>query len=181
MLCPSAKVDGPFLCARISVFDSCIAANPAAFGIVYNLLSGLTTISHASLQVPTSGNPEQATGSYLAGIAGVRISTPLFGTGFNFCIGVVKASAPLLFRTLPAIQGILADIQCVIDVTRSMVFAVCCRPVFWQLSKGGNHHPKCSGLAPARISGVPFSYMVQIITVLVISHDFWKTSHLLYD
>ena len=152
--------------------NPCIAANPAAFGIVYNLLSGLITRSHTSLQVPTSGNPEQATGSYLAGIAGVRISTPLFGTGFNFCIGVVKASAPLLFRTLPAIQRNLADIQCVIDVTRSMVFAVCCRPVFWQLPKGGNYHPKCSGLAPARISGVPFSYMVQIMTVLITFHFF---------
>lgn len=103
--------------------NPCIAANPAAFGVVYNLLSGLIARSHTSLQVPTSGNPEQATGSYLAGIAGVRISTPLFGTGFNFCVGVDKASAPLLFRTLPAIQEILADIQCVIDVTQ---YGVCC-------------------------------------------------------
>ena len=37
--------------------NPCIAANPAAFGIVYNLLSGLIIRSHTSLQVPTSGNP----------------------------------------------------------------------------------------------------------------------------
>ena len=44
------------------------------------------------MQVPQEGNPEQATGSYIAGIAGVRISTPIFGTGFNFCIGACAAS-----------------------------------------------------------------------------------------
>ena len=40
-----------------------------------------------SLQIPTIGDPEEATGDYLSGIVGVRIATPFFGTGFNFCIG----------------------------------------------------------------------------------------------
>ncbi len=28
-----------------------------------------------------------ATGSYISSVLGVRLSTPLFGTGFNTCIG----------------------------------------------------------------------------------------------
>ena len=44
-----------------------------------------------SLQVPQEGNPEQATGSYIGAIVGVRISTPIFGTGFNFCVGTYAA------------------------------------------------------------------------------------------
>ena len=39
------------------------------------------------MQIPTIGDPEEATGDYLSGIVGVRIATPFFGTGFNFCIG----------------------------------------------------------------------------------------------
>ena len=162
--CLSAEADGPFPCAR--ALDPCIAANPAALSGVYILLSVAIIRSHTSLQVPNRGNPEQATGSYLAGIAGVRISTPLFGTGFNFCVGVDKASAPLLLRAPSASQGFLANVQCIINITCSIVCAVYCRPLFWQLPKGGHHHPKRGGLAPARISGAPLSYMCPVIVLL---------------
>ena len=42
---------------------------------------------HHAMQVPTVGDNEEAQGDDLAGIVGVRISTPIFGTGFNFCVG----------------------------------------------------------------------------------------------
>ena len=34
-----------------------------------------------------------ATGSYISSVLGVRLSTPLFGTGFNACIGARAAPA----------------------------------------------------------------------------------------
>ena len=50
-------------------------------------LLGCSLTVACSLQIPTIGDPEEATGDYLSGIVGVRIATPFFGTGFNFCIG----------------------------------------------------------------------------------------------
>ena len=37
-----------------------------------------------------------ATGSYISSVLGVRLSTPLFGTGFNTCIGARTAPATRL-------------------------------------------------------------------------------------
>ena len=38
-------------------------------------------------QSATGLDGESITGDYISSIVGVRIATPLFGTGFNFCIG----------------------------------------------------------------------------------------------
>jgi hypothetical protein len=61
------------------------------------------------MQVPTLDNPEEATGQYLSGIVGVRISTPIFGTGFNFCVGK-HGPAVLTGRSSHSSQ---ADICCI--------------------------------------------------------------------
>ncbi|CAL5223539.1 g6071 [Coccomyxa viridis] len=54
-----------------------------------------------TINVPQEGNPEQATGSFIAGIAGVRISTPIFGSGFNFCVDRYFGSFPKVGIVIP--------------------------------------------------------------------------------
>lgn len=39
---------------------------------------------------------EVITGDFISQIVGVRIATPFFGTGFNFCIGELRQSTPVL-------------------------------------------------------------------------------------
>ena len=36
----------------------------------------------------SGGDTDQISGNYISTVVGVRIATPLFGTGFNFCVGV---------------------------------------------------------------------------------------------
>ena len=47
----------------------------------------------------SGGDSNQISGNYISTVVGVRIATPLFGTGFNFCVGVpstpVKSPAAL--------------------------------------------------------------------------------------
>ena len=74
------------LALAVGAHTSLVGTTPPGDGPLY-----LPASSH-NMQVPQEGNPEQATGSYIAGIAGVRISTPIFGTGFNFCIGECATS-----------------------------------------------------------------------------------------
>ncbi|CAK0783700.1 hypothetical protein CVIRNUC_006899 [Coccomyxa viridis] len=62
--------------------------------------------------IPTIGDPEEATGDYLSGIVGVRIATPFFGTGFNFCIDRYFGSFPKVGIVIPnAAAWLLPEFQ----------------------------------------------------------------------
>lgn len=45
-------------------------------------------------QSATGLDGDSITGDYISSIVGVRIATPLFGTGFNFCIGEPPSTMP---------------------------------------------------------------------------------------
>ena len=47
----------------------------------------------------TGTNDVVASGSYISSVLGVRLSTPLFGTGFNTCIGARAAPATRLVQS----------------------------------------------------------------------------------
>ena len=50
-------------------------------------------VLHAYVQGASGLDQEVITGDYISSIVGVRISTPIFGTGFNFCIGEPPCTA----------------------------------------------------------------------------------------
>ena len=148
---------------------------PARIMLHDTRLSRILTAA-VSLQIPTIGDPEEATGDYLSGIVGVRIATPFFGTGFNFCIGERQLGQGVYNQVqcthwVPLASGVVCEAQglvsmsaslqeqrcitpslhsaCMRGVTADDLDAFACRPLFWQFSKGRHCHSKRCCMAPA--------------------------------
>jgi hypothetical protein len=75
------------------------ASSPTA-STAANTVSAQSDAAHVGVVNPMDVNgaspldAEVVTGDYLSGLLGVRVATPFFGTGFNFCIGKADHLCP---------------------------------------------------------------------------------------